>query len=386
VRVDAGQIGQQQQPVRTHRLEGLSGLRFIAAASVVIFHFGAGYMPDWSQRYFNGGGYLVDVFFILSGFLLGYAYIDVEGGLTTTRAKFLISRVARLYPAYILALALSLPHFLDILPGGEGPMAALKTFAIVVLTLTFTQAWVPGSMSWNQPAWSLSNEMFFYGTLALIAGRRTLQQKRHRLVIAIVVLLAVTTGILSTLSTDSELQRLPILRVAPFLLAAAAGAAFQRWRPQLTALVINVWQLTGFIAMVALVSALPPETGYGHVLVSLVALGAVTGLAVGRGWLSISFDIRIMRTLGDASYGIYIYQVGVFYLLLKIFGSYFLTGPGTFVFMLVLVLVSVLSNRVFEGRMRRLIERKAGRVRRQPRSRRLPESGNDSQVGRDISM
>jgi len=70
-------------------LPGLTGLRGLAAMSVLGFHF------CWGFTY----GYLgVDVFFVLSGFILTYVYRDgVSAG------SFLWARVARTIPTHIVA-------------------------------------------------------------------------------------------------------------------------------------------------------------------------------------------------------------------------------------------------------------------------------------------
>jgi peptidoglycan/LPS O-acetylase OafA/YrhL len=86
-------------------------VRFFAAFYVVLFHV----LPWLRQKYalpgslqtFLGNGYLaVNLFFILSGFILAYTYDgQIEG--KTNRLHFWEARFARIYPVYFLSLVLA---------------------------------------------------------------------------------------------------------------------------------------------------------------------------------------------------------------------------------------------------------------------------------------
>lgn len=87
-------------------IRALTGLRGVAAVIIVIYHFGDVHLysgDTWS--YFNvPHGYLpVDLFFVLSGFVIALVYRDafVTAPFANYRA-FWVKRVARLYPAYIV--------------------------------------------------------------------------------------------------------------------------------------------------------------------------------------------------------------------------------------------------------------------------------------------
>ena len=343
---------------RSGRLAGLSGLRAVAAVSVVIHHFGAQYFPSWTGGYFAGGAYLVDVFFMLSGFLLGYAYID-RSGLTTSRRRFFLSRMARLYPAYLLGLVLSLPYFLTLLPAQGSEIArAAKTAVVSGSTLLMLQAWIPNAQSWNNPAWSLSNEAFFYLLLTLVAGPMIVRFSRNQ---QIALALAVTVGgtaILLIFHPGFHLEWVPALRVGPFLIAAVVGSAFRNWRgPGWGRIPTSLAQLGAFLLVLLSTSLFQPDNPIVHVVVSLVGLLCIVTLALGGGTLSSVFDTTVGRTLGNASYGLYIYQVGVFYTLALLLGHRPHGWPEFALFMAVLISVSILSAKYFEPRGRALLER-----------------------------
>src|SRR5947209_20217313 len=91
-------------------LRPLTGLRFMAALLVVIHHYFGIATGDYGQRAdprvptliaaaFVG----VNIFFILSGFILAYNYLDADGQLRITCRDFWAARFARIYPVYVLA-------------------------------------------------------------------------------------------------------------------------------------------------------------------------------------------------------------------------------------------------------------------------------------------
>jgi peptidoglycan/LPS O-acetylase OafA/YrhL len=139
----------------THRLEldGLVGTRFLAALSVVFFHYGQSlpiFTPDhWVlRRLLLSGPEAVSYFFCLSGFIMATVY----GGAPLDLKQFAGARLARIYPVYLLAFVFTLYTL-----SWEAPAFT------VWLGVLLLQSWVPGyAIDINPPAWSLSTEAFFY--------------------------------------------------------------------------------------------------------------------------------------------------------------------------------------------------------------------------------
>ena len=65
------------------RFEILDGLRGVAAMIVVAFHLFETYSPGSNEQILNHGYLAVDFFFVLSGFVIGYAYDDRWKSMTT---------------------------------------------------------------------------------------------------------------------------------------------------------------------------------------------------------------------------------------------------------------------------------------------------------------
>jgi peptidoglycan/LPS O-acetylase OafA/YrhL len=144
-------------------LEPLTGVRFFLALGVVLFHFQLYWtLPPEAAGLLNRARLGVDVFFILSGFILTHVYL--QGDRPPDYRRFLAARFARIYPAHLfillamLGLVLLAPVFgVGLEPGRFNPGDFVQTVLLV-------QAWFPRDTLalWNGPAWSLSAEWFAY--------------------------------------------------------------------------------------------------------------------------------------------------------------------------------------------------------------------------------
>lgn len=174
-----------------HRLESLTGLRFMAALVVVGFHLvllfpSAPYGPV--AHFLGQGPTGVSFFFVISGFVLTWSRRREDGA-----ARFYRRRLARIGPSHIvtwvvigvLLVAASVPRAL-------GPVGG---------SLFLLQPWIPSSHYWNAmnvPSWSLGCEVFFYALFPfLAAGLFRLGSRSRRAllvggVLAVLVIAAVT--------------------------------------------------------------------------------------------------------------------------------------------------------------------------------------------------
>ncbi len=157
------------------KLPALTGLRAIAALWVLVLHFGEAASASWPSavRSVLSTGFVgVDLFFVLSGFILAWNYLRDDGTLLVSKSEFWRARAARILPVYYVSLAISLPMFLLMQFHDGATPAAIRSAIVTALTsLTLTQSWVsPFSYLWNNPGWSLSVELFFYLAFPWVAG------------------------------------------------------------------------------------------------------------------------------------------------------------------------------------------------------------------------
>lgn len=158
-------------------VRSLTGLRGVAACAVVAFHYAA--MPQVAllpPRALVLRGYLaVDVFFVLSGFVMAmtYAHAFLRGYDETAYRAFLVRRFARIYPLYVVTLApFVVAIALHLLPGLD-----LRTCAATIVANVLLIQAAGAALSLNAPAWSISTEMVAYLlfpllVMATLAGGR----------------------------------------------------------------------------------------------------------------------------------------------------------------------------------------------------------------------
>ena len=87
----------------------LDGLRGVAALMVVIFHLFEAHATSRFDQIINHGYLAVDFFFVLSGFVVGYAYDDRWGSMTTR--EFFKRRLIRLHPMIIISMVIGASAF-----------------------------------------------------------------------------------------------------------------------------------------------------------------------------------------------------------------------------------------------------------------------------------
>ena len=144
-------------------IASLTGLRFVLAFWVLMYH--SADMASGGIGYFFGKGYLgVDFFFVLSGFILAYAYerdfLSGPPGKGATGAYFK-NRFARVYPVHFFTLLFSIA-FLNFLRWW-GELDYSMPYHELPYHFLLLHAWgFINPLYWNDPSWSISAEMFAY--------------------------------------------------------------------------------------------------------------------------------------------------------------------------------------------------------------------------------
>lgn len=144
-------------------LLNIDALRFIAAFGVMLFH---------SARYFDFGPsvdlsetlgplrLLVDLFFAISGFVIGYSYLERASDWPSVR-RFLLGRFAYIYPIHFATFVFAVA--MGIVGAGKSEHAENFAAACIPANLVLGQAWgMCGHLSFNMPSWSLSAEAMMY--------------------------------------------------------------------------------------------------------------------------------------------------------------------------------------------------------------------------------
>lgn len=312
------------------RLPSLTGLRWWAALLIVFHHsfqgiLGSGYVKLPAMRTWASGGFLgVSLFFVLSGFVLTWAWNPQE-----TKQSFYVRRLARIYPLYVVSVFFFILYVAKVL---HEPLSLKATLA----TVTLLQAYIPFQEYYARPslvAWSLSCEAFFYALLPFVVPRLWNTKTKTVLVtaataaawLAIVPVVIVSTVRSGSLAHGFELH--PVYRFGEFLLGICAALVMRRgWRPRWNPVVV-----CGLLVADYAVAATLLRMAVGHhwsiegarFLASLVFLPGVVIAIVGLA----SADLRGKRTpvsnavtvtLGEWSYAMYLTHILLLYYVSKL--------------------------------------------------------------------
>ena len=287
-------------------LKPLTAIRFLAAMWVVAFHFwpnlaGVAGTPRLVEK-----GYLgVELFFVLSGFILSHVYLQGFGEGRFRYGNFLWARLARIYPLHLATLM------------GVGIMGAaalalgfrlshpILDFPSLPANLLLVHAWgLAPQAAWNHPSWSISAEWFAYVTFPAFAWVAWRLRDRPNLAVgaALVLLFGLYAGFAEV--TGKSLTSATIawgaLRIAPCF--AYGCAVFLLWRSGAVKTRLGSKLSVALFASAALLAAQvrAPDAAivaaFGGLMLSLAGL-----TSTGSKWLSSAPAVY----LGEVSFAVY---------------------------------------------------------------------------------
>lgn len=138
------------------RYEILDGLRGVAAMIVVIYHLFETYSGGPLTQIVNHGYLAVDFFFLLSGFVIGYAYDDRWNKMTTW--DFFKRRLVRLHPMVIMGTLLG-ACFFYFAQSDAFPLIAQTPWWMVLLMTILGCIMIPALTEWDIRGWSEVNAL-----------------------------------------------------------------------------------------------------------------------------------------------------------------------------------------------------------------------------------
>ena len=322
-------------PRRVGRLGGVDGLRALAVVLVLVYHLVPGRAP--------GGVVGVDVFFVISGFLISALLLDERRRTgRVALGRFWVRRLRRLVPA--LTVAVGLTTAAAALVGGDVLVAIRRQ---VLGALAFVYNWVEilaGSSYFDQTQpllltnmWSLAVEEQFYllwPLLLLLVLRGRLSCSRVRLAAMVALCVAAGSGALALVLTARGVDPNRVYMgtdthsfglMLGSALALAHGHALDTGRGAVNGPVLRTvrgllgWAGVAVITLCGLADPWPAAgggTAPGTLMVA--SLGAVAVLqsltrevadGVGPGRvLARVLDLPALSWVGERSYGIYLWH------------------------------------------------------------------------------
>ncbi|MET4075320.1 acyltransferase [Hymenobacter sp. UYCo722] len=343
----------------------LTGLRFLAALYVFIFHIDMPFrtpltwLPTFIQNILHHGRLGVTLFFVLSGFVLVYSHLNEFASGEFKPASywrgFMFNRLARIYPVFISGLLF---------------MALLSTMIglspppyIPLLSATFLQIYFPSiAMQWyDSGAWSVAYEICFYLLFPLALPVLIRLRSRNHLMLALIGCSAFGFG-MGLLASHAPIFGLhmwkvafsfPIIRFPEFVAGMITALLVTRHR----------WKVQPWLAVMLVVVTLLYLASFAHrlggitisqdwivvpVIAMLISATTASSDHVLFRWLG-TFP---MRYLGQISYSFYIAQIPLLFLLDWLVTSHRVSNSNVWVLPILLfinLIISVLMYEIIES-------------------------------------
>ncbi|REG58945.1 exopolysaccharide production protein ExoZ [Paraburkholderia sp. BL6669N2] len=273
------------------KIEQIQYLRALAALLVVAYHAPAtiaGFSDSLPQL--SVGAFGVDIFFVISGFIMGSLGETGQGG----RVDFLLKRIVRIVPMYWLVtlvtvgLAFIAPHLM------RSTVVDISSIVKSLLFIPHFSLGHPGSI-WPivVPGWTLSYEMFFYAVFALVISGTQIS----RATLLSVVFVALIIGGLAIRPSDPIALTYTSTLLFEFVMGLWIAIAYRRG-------VLPSHRLACVLVVVAVLLLWGSGTAYRGINKGVPAAAIVLGSLV----ILNRSRWPLLGLIGDASYSIYLMQ------------------------------------------------------------------------------
>jgi peptidoglycan/LPS O-acetylase OafA/YrhL len=354
-------------------IRGINSLRTVGVILVVIYHYVPKLLP--------GGFFGVDIFFVISGFLVTALFVKEHAEKGAVRlSTFYARRVRRLMPAaafmVIVTLALALLISSDVRVGTRSQTAAVfgwvTNYYEILIGQSYEDQFLPHLFVHT---WTLGVEMHFYIIWGVLFALVFVLAKRFRwgsararwLIVAICVGLSLAAWIhmqrlVSGAEDPSTAYYATTSRIYPLLIGSALGSLTgmhsPRRKPPAALCMGGIAVCVAVIVWMSRTLAFSdPETYRWGILVVSVLTAVILYLILSLQQCEWFLEIRIVAAIGRRSYSIYLFHWPVFNILKQIamsgkFPFSADTPDGVIVFLSVVVslLLAEVSYRYFEQR------------------------------------
>ena len=291
---------------KPHVFLTLDALRGVAALAVVAFHT-AGF---FGKQAFPHGYLAVDFFFMLSGFVIAYAYQKkLDEGWST--ASFMKARLIRLYPLYLVGLLLGIVFRFLPLHSGTNHFSGMESAALILLGLLILPApplrgHDSAMFPFNTPSWSLHYEILANLLHALLLRRRNVASLVSTCTISAVAILY-STHHLGTMDFGLRSSQF-VYGISRVIFSYTAGIlSFLVWKSRRIRIHVPPTIIIFLLLILLAIPANRPSWIPYDLLITMFLFPSL--LLLGAASQPAQHMVSIFKTLGTLSYAIYVLHV-----------------------------------------------------------------------------
>lgn len=307
--------------VKSGYLSNLTPLRGIAAILVAVFHFemtAGRFVPAHTTMFFEKSYLMVDLFFVLSGFIMLHVYGRVfDGALRKGEVRhFLVARFARTYPLHLFTLILLVVIVRYLTNWGQPPLLIEQPKDILPNVALLQAFGVCKIFNWNIPSWSISAEWGAYLLFPFLALWVSRQRKWAPVLLAIGV---VATWCCIEYVLPRKNPYNPAIPVPHNLNTtydygwvrgiAGFGAGMVMYALYRLAGIGKVIGSDAASLLILLLVAAGLHFAINDALVAVLFAALVLNFALNNGVLHRVCNNKVLQYLGDISYSIYLMQI-----------------------------------------------------------------------------
>jgi peptidoglycan/LPS O-acetylase OafA/YrhL len=309
-------------------IPSMTGIRGVAAVWVLLFHasqgagkiFGLPLLEKIPVIRFGCLG--VDLFFMLSGFILMYAHgRDFQVLRKDSFIRFARLRFTRVYPLNAAVLLL-IAAFVAFQPGyvawarspeggvSYGGSSAFSAGAFLRTLFLATRWFLPGTGDWNQPVWSLSLEVLGYILFPFMAFYAMRISRRWVLIALASLSLIGSFVILMRFAFECEIAQIAVVRMLACFVTGVA--MFRLWKLTPVFGRRSATWITTLATVGILARDLPPfrhMVTRGNIQFEFLFAALLYGLAFERGFICKLLSSRSIVFLGEISFPLYLTHV-----------------------------------------------------------------------------
>lgn len=302
-------------------LSNLTPLRGIAALLVAVFHFEmaiARFVPAKQTMFFEKSYLMVDLFFVMSGFIMLHVYGDsfMQSITKSYLRKFIVARFARIYPLHFFALMLLVILVIAFSPAGTYPNLIETPVSIPTSIFLLHSFCIHKIYTWNIPSWSISAEWAAYMIFPLLA----LFINKKKAIAVVTLILFVAAAYLSIMYLLPRRNPLYPSIPVPHNLNTTYDYGFLRgiagfiigmivYKAYLLPWFKNIFQkdLSAVLIILFVIAALHYAINDAGCVILFAAM--VLAFACNHGYLRKVCNNRAAQYIGDISYSIYLMQI-----------------------------------------------------------------------------